>query len=163
VAIPYIGGRSRADILQISESDEMAPWRLGVPYDRPIPRRLAEDAGVRRDMFGQRKMASVVEFPRPNLPFGDDLKQKYLEFLRTNGLLSGWKSNLLPFVHAYNTFASYKGPSQNIYAYYADRLISKASGGRRELRCLWQYLNGSIYCFAVNTLALERQGISASI
>jgi hypothetical protein len=38
----------------------MKPWRLGIEYDRPIPRRIAEEAGVRRDAFGIQKMAVTV-------------------------------------------------------------------------------------------------------
>ncbi len=40
----------------ITRSEEMGPWTLGVSYDRPIARRLAEEAGVSRALFGQRKM-----------------------------------------------------------------------------------------------------------
>ena len=153
MAVPFIGARSRSDILEISNSDEMGPWRLGVAYDRPIPRRIAEEAGVPRHLFGQKKIASVVEFSRPNFPLSEDLRVQYFEFLRANRLLPTWKAYLLPLIHSYNEFASYKGPAQNIYAYYTDRLVMKFSGGRRELSCLWQYLDGSVYCFAVNQLA----------
>lgn len=44
-----------ADLLAISNSPEMAPWTLGNDYDRPIPRRIVEEAGVPREMFGQHK------------------------------------------------------------------------------------------------------------
>ena len=36
----------------------MRPWSIGGAYDRPIPRRIAEEAGVPRDLFGQNKMAT---------------------------------------------------------------------------------------------------------
>ncbi len=156
VAVPFIGGRSRPSIIRITESDEMSPWRLGGSYDRPIPRRIGEEAGVPREFFGQKKMASVVEFPRPNIPFDEKLRDEYFKFLTLNKLLASWKVNLLPAVHAYNSFASYKGPSQNLYAYYVDRLASRLSGGRLELTSIWKWLDGSIYCFAVNKLISER-------
>jgi hypothetical protein len=42
---------------RISTSPEMRPWRVGGRYDRPIPRRLVEEAGVDRRLFGMEKMA----------------------------------------------------------------------------------------------------------
>lgn len=42
-------------IQAISESREMKPWSVGRGYDRPIARRIAEDAGVPRHLFGQVK------------------------------------------------------------------------------------------------------------
>ncbi|MDE5832358.1 MAG: hypothetical protein K2H64_05150 [Desulfovibrio sp.] len=36
----------------------MLPWTLGNAYDRPVPRRLAEEAGVPRELFGMRKAAN---------------------------------------------------------------------------------------------------------
>ena len=38
----------------------MTPWSVGGGYDRPIPRRIAESAGVDRQAFGQRKRAVAV-------------------------------------------------------------------------------------------------------
>lgn len=39
----------------------MAPWKVGnIGYDRPIPRRIAEEKGVDRHLFGQSKKASTV-------------------------------------------------------------------------------------------------------
>ena len=37
----------------------MRPWSVGGGYDRPIPRRIAEEAGVPRQHFGQRKMGGT--------------------------------------------------------------------------------------------------------
>lgn len=153
VAVPFIGARSREDIFRISESREMERWRLGGAYDRPIPRRIAEQAGIPRHMFGQRKQASVVEFPPPNIPFDGLLREEYFEFLRGNGLLSDWGRLVVPLVHAYNSFATYKGPKQNLHAYRIDRLIQKLTSGKSRLENLWQKLDGSVYCFAVNKLA----------
>jgi hypothetical protein len=49
----------------IGQSKEMRPWALGKQYDKPIPRRIAEEAGVPRHLFGQTKKGGpprVVEF-----------------------------------------------------------------------------------------------------
>ena len=42
-------------IVTLSRSEEMAPWSVGGSYDRPIARRIAEDAGVPREAFGVKK------------------------------------------------------------------------------------------------------------
>lgn len=54
--IPYICAMHSPHLYAITRSEEMGPWTLGVSYDRPIARRLAEEAGVSRALFGQRKM-----------------------------------------------------------------------------------------------------------
>ncbi|GJL80502.1 MAG: hypothetical protein DHS20C01_01360 [marine bacterium B5-7] len=54
--VPYIAGVFTPHIRQISRSREMRPWSVGGNYDRPIPRRLLEEAGVPRRTFGMRKM-----------------------------------------------------------------------------------------------------------
>jgi hypothetical protein len=51
--VPYVGGIHARAQLKISQSTAMAPWRIGGEYDRPIPRRIAEQAGVERNQFGQ--------------------------------------------------------------------------------------------------------------
>lgn len=55
LAAPFILARNRPDLKRIAASPEMAPWRLDVEYDRPIARRIVEDAGVDRQLFGMRK------------------------------------------------------------------------------------------------------------
>lgn len=47
------------ELYQLSVSREMQPWSLPSAYNKPIPRRLAEEAGVPRALFGQEKMASA--------------------------------------------------------------------------------------------------------
>jgi len=54
--VPYVAGFDPDALHRIAASDEMAPWRTeGADYDRPIARRIAEEAGVPRESFGQRK------------------------------------------------------------------------------------------------------------
>ncbi|MHC4607927.1 MAG: hypothetical protein ACYTAF_13525 [Planctomycetota bacterium] len=45
-------------IHRIATSDEMRPWSLGGDYDRPIPRRIVEEAGIARELFGRAKMGT---------------------------------------------------------------------------------------------------------
>lgn len=47
-------------IRMISNSREMEPWSIGDFYDRPIPRRIGEEAGIARNIFGQTKKATSV-------------------------------------------------------------------------------------------------------
>lgn len=58
VPVPAIGARYSHAVRRITRSDEMAPWTLNTPYDRPIARRLIEQAGVPRGMFAQHKAAT---------------------------------------------------------------------------------------------------------
>jgi hypothetical protein len=53
--VPYSHMIHSAAIHAISRSREMEPWSIGGNYDRPIQRRLVEEAGVPRRMFGQSK------------------------------------------------------------------------------------------------------------
>lgn len=54
-AIPFLGAEKASQIIAISQSSEMAPWSVGGDYDRPIPRRIGEEAGLSRDLFGHQK------------------------------------------------------------------------------------------------------------
>jgi len=53
-----IGARHNQEIHQIDVSEEMNPWRVGGSYDRPIPRRIAEEAGLARESFGTVKIGT---------------------------------------------------------------------------------------------------------
>ena len=55
VAPAMIGALRNADVERIMRSDEMRPWSVGGDYDRPIPRRIAEEQGVPRAAFGWQK------------------------------------------------------------------------------------------------------------
>jgi hypothetical protein len=54
-------GLHAPDIKAISESRAMDPWSVGGAYDRPIARRIAEDAGIPRRLFGQIKKGGPRE------------------------------------------------------------------------------------------------------
>ncbi len=58
--VPFIGADSHPSVHAISTSKEMETWSLNNQYDRPIARRIVEEAGVPRFMFGQRKRAAGV-------------------------------------------------------------------------------------------------------
>jgi hypothetical protein len=79
VAVPSLYARAVRDLALIAASPEMAPWRLHTTYDRPIPRRILETAGVPRALFGARKKA-VVE--RRSYPSNRALRRQFLAHIR---------------------------------------------------------------------------------
>jgi hypothetical protein len=63
--VTYIGGRQTQDLRHISNAAEMAPWDVPGGYSRPICRRVLEEAGVPRQLFGmEKKAASILFFDR---------------------------------------------------------------------------------------------------
>jgi hypothetical protein len=154
VPLIYIGARRREDIFRITESAEMDPWRLRTLYDRPIPRRMAEEAGVPRNSFGQVKVASVVLFPKPCIPYGNDLRREFLDYLVSEKLLAKWTIKLWPLVHFVNTVLAFR-TSRYKMVYVLERLISKVIGRTFEFTPLWQHRNGLVFCFCVNKSARE--------
>jgi hypothetical protein len=58
--VMFIGCTSHPSIHRISNSMEMQPWTLGKGYDKPIARRLVEEAGIDRGLFGMKKRAAAV-------------------------------------------------------------------------------------------------------
>lgn len=60
IPLPYIGASQFYIIKRISLSETMAKWSLCNTYDRPIARRILEESGVSRDLFGHNKKAVGV-------------------------------------------------------------------------------------------------------
>lgn len=54
--VAFLGARRVGELADVTADPEMDPWRLENDYDRPIARRIAEEAGVPRDAFGYAKM-----------------------------------------------------------------------------------------------------------
>lgn len=53
--MPFLGMRHLEELWGVTDSAAMEQWSIEGDYDRPIPRRLVEEAGVPRSAFGQRK------------------------------------------------------------------------------------------------------------
>ncbi len=69
VAVPSLYARRVQDLAALSDAPEMAPWRLNTrDYDRPIPRRILEEAGIPRELFAGRKKAVVRTYTWPHNP-----------------------------------------------------------------------------------------------
>jgi hypothetical protein len=58
VPLPCFAAEQQRSTQEISRSSEMRPWVLGRRYDKPIPRRILEEAGVERGTFGEVKRAA---------------------------------------------------------------------------------------------------------
>lgn len=85
--IVFIGCTRQASIYAISNSSEMRPWSLGTAYDRPIPRRMVEEAGVPRRMFGQSKKAVTMPYQNHSADRDPDMSEvlcdaSYSDFCR---------------------------------------------------------------------------------
>ncbi len=61
VPVPAFGFNRAAVVRAISESEDMRPWRLGTDYDRPISRRIVEESGVPRHLFGVEKQYTATK------------------------------------------------------------------------------------------------------
>lgn len=98
--LPYLGTTDprpehcevTRSIRRISNSEEMAPWMVGGDYDRPIPRRIVESAGVDRQAFGQAKKAVAVWYGKEN-PADIMLGDSYRDFLAFRSRLPGPEAN----------------------------------------------------------------------
>lgn len=150
LAFPYIGARRRESVYRITHSEEMGPWRLNAEYDRPIPRRLAEQTGLPRTAFGQTKMASVLEFPFPIVPVGESLRREFLAFLVNSQVLRSWETRLLPLARRWNSLVWNTSPRRHAWNYYLQRIISRLVRKPFALPFVWTRLNGAIFCFCAN-------------
>ncbi|MEX0279698.1 MAG: hypothetical protein AB3N13_00760 [Arenibacterium sp.] len=58
--VPFLSTRCINETHAVTHSAEMAPWTLNTRYDRPIPRRIVEEAGIKRGDFAEFKKAAGV-------------------------------------------------------------------------------------------------------
>jgi len=151
--LPYIGARRRAEIVEITESAEMDPWRLGTAYDRPIARRIAEEAGVPRQFFGQSKMGSVVLFSQPSIPYGTVLRRDFFAYLAEEKILARSEAWLWPVVRWVNSMLQVKSARRFAVIHYAERVLSKLIRRGVQFPRLWSNLDGALFCFCVNRTA----------
>jgi hypothetical protein len=85
VPVPFIGALRHDEVRQVGLSEEMAPWRIGTSYDRPIPRRVLEEVGVPRGLFGQtKKAASMLIFQKASI-FSRPTQLELQEFAWSRG------------------------------------------------------------------------------
>lgn len=162
VAVPFIGARNRREILEITDDSSMDEYRLGGSYDRPIPRRIAEEAGVPREMFGQTKLASIVHLPSPNVPITSALRAEFFRHLIKNRLLGHVGIWFLPAVQRLNNWIYWKNPNRYFNNRRKHPLLwhigygwSKLSGHPLHFHMLWSKLDSRLYAFCVNKVRNE--------
>jgi hypothetical protein len=153
VPVSYMGARRKKDIVQITESSEMDPWRLGNAYDRPIARRIAEEAGIPRHLFGQSKHASAVIFSQPSIPHGKTLRREFFDYLVSEKLMPRCKIVFWPVVRFVNAIILLKSQKRYAVVHYAERAISKLTGRKFRWKRMWTQLDGALFCFCVNRTA----------
>ena len=90
VPVPFIGCRQHPSLYRIGNSEEMRPWQVGGAYDRPIPRRIVEEKGVDREMFGTRKKAVSILLNSTLTDLRTKMKGESIESLE--GKLRTWES-----------------------------------------------------------------------
>jgi hypothetical protein len=164
VPVLFIGARRKADIIKITESSEMDPWRLGSKYDRPIARRIAEEAGVPRQMFGQSKMGSVVIFSRPSIPYSKDLRAEFFKYLADEKITGRYSALLWPFVRWVNCMLMLKSEQRFAAIHYAERVISRVLRRQFRFKFMWSHLEGTLFSFCVNkTASMYREHLSTVI
>ena len=76
----FVGAQDGMALLRISNSAEMQPWCVGGPYDRPIPRRILEEAGIPRAWFGQQKYLSAADMPLVQVEATHPSRADFLRF-----------------------------------------------------------------------------------
>ena len=81
IAVPCIAARRNQAIYAVGISEEMRPWSIGGDYDRPIPRRIAEEAGLPRNRFGMRKAATGHSHLNDPSRFSEQSLNDYRRFL----------------------------------------------------------------------------------
>ncbi len=102
--VPWWGIQKARQIQKINFLDEMKPWTLGTDYDRPIARRLIEEAGVPRGLFGVRKKDTSSNSPL-RWPSTALARKSFRNYLMSRGISPpGWiRLNLFLFLsHASN-------------------------------------------------------------
>jgi hypothetical protein len=93
----FFGWARHKKVIAISQSEEMKPWAMGNSYDRPIPRRIIEEAGVPRDWFGMQKRAVSAMYgldKRHYVGAGElGITEEFAQLLR--GHRQQWRSPML--------------------------------------------------------------------
>lgn len=82
--VPFLGARSARSLRDISRSDTMKQWDVGGDYTRPICRRIVEEAGVPRSVFGQKKSYASRWFASEPAPLSNDTHDALVQWIEQN-------------------------------------------------------------------------------
>lgn len=101
--LPFVGCQQLASIRAISRADALADWRVEGDYDRPICRRIGEEAGLARASFGQRKCVMSRAFAHSDqiaAYLGPQADASFRQYLAQHPVRAGFGDRLLHALHA---------------------------------------------------------------
>jgi len=85
--VPFWGVRHSHELKAITLSDEMRPWYTGKDYDKPIARRIVEQAGVPRGAFGKIKRMSVLA-TSVLCPYSPEAHERFHRYLKERSVFT---------------------------------------------------------------------------
>lgn len=131
VAIPFFGCRAHSSINSISRGVELNEWSIGGDYDRPICRRIAEEAGLDRLSFGQKKKVMSRSYWNDGLEwyFGEQSLQEFREYVSRNPK-SVKKTDIV--LHWLAQVTDKISSSASRFSYRLGNLIAKIAGPLRR-------------------------------
>jgi len=136
VPVPYIGCLSLPSINRLSKSKEMEPWRVWNRYDRPVARRIVEDKGVPRKMFGQKKKAISILLNSEKTLYSQMTKESVKSFdlfyelnkKRRNKYLQSYYKLMYKIYYCIHVFNSY--PNRVLSYYKINIKLSNIISGK---------------------------------
>ena len=124
LAVPFILANNNRQVREVSRSAAMEPWRLHNDYDRPIPRRIAESAGVERGLFGMHKTFIAA---RALWPVNASLRREFFSWLKKEHGIGRAKVYLeyctyLPMVQPLLRLAGFKRKKRGDYFFFGPEI-----------------------------------------
>lgn len=101
--LPFVACQQLAGIQTISRSEALAAWQVEGDYDRPICRRIGEEAGLARASFGQRKCVMSRAFGHSDqiaAYLGPQADAAFRRYLAAHPVPAGLGDRLLHALHA---------------------------------------------------------------
>ena len=84
--VPFWGITRAKEIQALSISQEQKPWSIGGNYDRPICRRIIEEAGIPREWFGVQKKATSFSPEAEHRPINKLARRRFEHFIKERGI-----------------------------------------------------------------------------
>ena len=93
--VAFWGGLQTADLIRISQSEEMRHWSMSGRYDRPVCRRIVEEAGIPRKWFGMQKHGSSDQLLTMSNFLSEKSDSDYRNWMRRNRF-AWWRKGRIP-------------------------------------------------------------------
>lgn len=120
VPVPSISQSAHPSIAAISNDGRMLAWSVGGAYDRPIARRIAEEAGVPREAFGNKKWAASGRVGSGELFRGGDRGEREAELAHL--LSPEARESFLDFVDVHERQGGFAARSQRVGHYLFNKV-----------------------------------------